>query len=321
MRLITDQEILDLTDYLIKNPAQSQCRPAFAWMKELNDRIDGLTDVGALLPWSKTHSKIRIRPGEVSLWAGVNGHGKSLMLGQVMLDLAFQGHRCVIASMEMQPAATIERMAYQALGFKDPTKKAMLRFLKHIFFNENDGLYLYAQNGMVDPKMILALARYSAYKIKASNFVIDSLMKCGINGDDYNAQKWFVDNLCSIASDTGIHIHLVCHSRKKETEKRIMDKFDIKGSGDISDMADNIYTVFRNKDKEKEARKPPGDQNEKIMERPDAILNCDKQRNGDWEGMISLWHDKRSGQFVADSYGKQINYAGKILDQQENCEA
>ncbi|OGO94414.1 MAG: hypothetical protein A3F10_02720 [Coxiella sp. RIFCSPHIGHO2_12_FULL_42_15] len=55
---------------------------------------------------------------------------------------------------------------------------------------------------------------------------------------------------------------------------------DIKGTGSITDLADNVFTVWRNKNKE------PSE--------PDAILQCDKQRNGEWEGKISLWFDSVS---------------------------
>jgi twinkle protein len=31
---------------------------------------------GATLPWKRTHDHIRFRPGEASLWIGLNGHGR-----------------------------------------------------------------------------------------------------------------------------------------------------------------------------------------------------------------------------------------------------
>ncbi|MEX5606384.1 bifunctional DNA primase/helicase, partial [Pseudomonas syringae] len=68
--------------------------------------------------------------------------------------------------------------------------------------------------GTVKAKMMLAVIRYCAEKLKVNHFVIDSLMKCGIGEDDYNGQKAFLDSLTSIARDTGIHLHLVAHSRK-----------------------------------------------------------------------------------------------------------
>ncbi len=37
-------------------------------------------------------------PGEVSVWSGFNGHGKSLLLGQVILGMVQQGRSVCIAS-------------------------------------------------------------------------------------------------------------------------------------------------------------------------------------------------------------------------------
>jgi twinkle protein len=59
---------------------------------------------------------------------------------------------------------------------------------------------------------------------------------------------------------------------------------------------DNVLLVWRNKKKEAEAHKG-GVQAAKNAD-PDAALICCKQRNGEWEGLISLWFDKRSQQFV-----------------------
>ena len=116
-----------------------------------------------------------------------------------------------------------------------------------------------------------------------------------MGADDYNLQKRFVDELSTHAKDTGMHIHLVAHSRKRENERSVMDKFDIKGASEITDMADNVFTIWRNKPKESEGRKvmPNAD----IMSKPDALLNCDKQRHGEWEGRVGLWYDKNSFQF------------------------
>ena len=33
---------------------------------------------GAKLPWSKAENLVRFGKGEVTLWIGINGHGKSL---------------------------------------------------------------------------------------------------------------------------------------------------------------------------------------------------------------------------------------------------
>jgi hypothetical protein len=93
---------------------------------------------------------------------------------------------------------------------------------------------------------VLALATYVRKELGIDHLVVDSLMKCGIGVDDLTGQKDFVDGLCAIARDTGLHIHLVCHMRKGENERLAPGKFDIKGAGEITDMVDNINIVWKN---------------------------------------------------------------------------
>lgn len=99
-------------------------------------------------------------------------------------------------------------------------------------------------------------------------------MKCGIGLDDYNKQKYFVDELSTLAKDTNAHIHLVNHSRKGERESNVMSKFDIKGAGEITDMADNVFIIWKNK--KKEVALNASDVNPETEKKPDAMLICDK---------------------------------------------
>jgi twinkle protein len=120
--------------------------------------------------------------------------------------------------------------------------------------------------------------------------------------DDYNGQKKFLDELTAIARDKQIHIHLICHSRKLADENSPPGKMDLKGSGSITDQADNCVTVWRNK--KKEALAAQGKADEKA---PDNLLIIDKQRNGEWEGQIALWWHRASGQYVAAPNGHPLS--------------
>lgn len=247
---------------------------------------------GAKMPWRKTHGHVRFRSGEVTLWAGMNGHGKSLVLGQIILGFAAQKQRSCIASMEMKPAISLARICRQAKGATLPDAD----FIRSFHAATDGMLWLYDQQGTVRPDMMLAVVRYCADRLRVDHFVIDSLMKCGIDEDDFNRQKRFVDALTAVARDTGIHIHLVAHSRKKIDEHSPPGKMDVKGTGTITDQVDNVMTVWRNKRKEQEQQEGIT----KSAQDPDALLICDKQRNGEWEGRIGLWFLPAAMQFVED---------------------
>lgn len=306
---ITPEDI-DFNKYLSTHPEHANVIPAYAYADMIVDYYhSGKPPAGICLPWSKTHGKIAIRPSEVSIWSGVNGHGKSLLVGQAVLQAMAMNEPTVIASMEMKPEVTLRRMIRQACGYNTPSEVFIRQFCD---WAENK-LWLYTQQGTVDSSRMLAVLRYcndgllqAGKKVKIKHFVIDSLMKCGIKSDDYNRQKSFVDELTAHARDSGMHIHLVAHSRKGESERKVADKFDIKGASEITDQVDNVFTVWRNKNKEDESQKQFPDQD--VMRQPDALLICSKQRHGEWEGKTGLWFHKDSAQFVGFENARPIDF-------------
>lgn len=283
MRLVKDDNID--WDYWGKIPEDSaNVKPASTWCKEVIDDLYGdVHDPGALLPWSKTHSLVKIRPGEVSLWGGINGHKKSMLLSQIAVHLMAQGESVCIASMEMKPRKTMGRMTKQAVGLVEPS----IQYIKKFHAWTDNRLWLYDQTGTVSPGRMIALTRYCFEHLKIKHMVIDSLMKCGIRTDDLDGQKRFMDQLCSLAKDCHAHIHLVLHARKGADEYAKPGKFDIRGAGEIVDQADNLFIVWDNKRKHKEAKKQ--EPNEDILKESDLLLLVEKQRNGEWEGNFALW--------------------------------
>lgn len=93
-------------------------------------------------------------------------------------------------------------------------------------------------------------------------------------------------------------------------ENEVPDKFDVKGSGGLTDMVDNVFLVWRNKPKEKKIQDSRSDVERKqaMLDGPDAILNCCKQREGEWEGKIKLWFDKASLQYLESSTSSPTRY-------------
>lgn len=290
MKLIADD--IDFDKY-IDLEEKAKIKSAADFMDEVIDRFhspaihDGLT-----LPWIKTHDLFRIRRAEVTLWPGINGHGKSMVVGQVMQHLMALDESVCIASFEMKPVATLARMCRQSLGAEIPTVQYIQQFHQW-----TDGkLWMYDQQGTVQSSRMIGLIHYCAKELGIKQFVIDSLMKCGINEDDYNGQKRFLDQLCAAAKDTGCHIHLIAHSRKGQDEMTAPNKMDVKGSGSITDQVDNVITVWRNKKKEQALA--AGKANDEILNSPDALLIVDKQRHGEWEGKIGLYFHKASFRYL-----------------------
>lgn len=288
MQLIPDN--IDFDAYLKGADENAKIKPASEYAEAVIANLHHYDAgfAGCRLPWSKTEELFHIRPGEVTLWPGINGHGKSMVVGQVMTSLMCQSQKVCIASMEMRPVATMTRMCRQAFGSNLPNVDYIREF--HAW---TDGkLWLYDQHGTVNADRLLGVLNYATKELGVTQFVIDSLMKCGMNEDDYNGQKRFVDRLCAAAKDTGCHIHLIAHSRKGQDELTAPNKMDVKGSGSITDQVDNVMTVWRNK--KKEIAIETNKTTPEILDSADALLICDKQRHGEWEGRIALWFDKPS---------------------------
>lgn len=234
--------------------------------------------------WDKCKDKIAFRKGEVTLWAGINGHGKSMFLSQVVIDLMKQGERVLVLSFEMLPVRQMQRMARQAFAGELPSRDFISRFHEW-----TDGrLWIYDHVGSVQWQKVMAVCRYATEKFGITHFVVDSLMKCVKGEADYDAQKDFVDALCAFSQANKVHCHLVHHVRKGESEEQIPGKFDARGASAITDMVDNVIIVWRNKKAER---------GEKVDD-PTAVIKCDKQRNGEWEGRLGFWFDLGSMQYL-----------------------
>ena len=99
------------------------------------------------------------------------------------------------------------------------------------------------------------------------------------------------------------------HQKVKASEHHKIDKADVKGTGDICDMADNVYLVWR--DKSKRTSYVGDVQFAPETDKPDVYLTIDKARNGRFEGDIGLWFRPDSLQYVASSDAGTIEYGGR----------
>ena len=101
--------------YII-HPADKYEKGVIEYFYPSNDILPGFS-----FEW-ECMNHIRIRPAELSVWAGINGHGKSMIASMVALMGARAGEKTVIASFEMPAHKTLGRMVKQATGDSTPSK-------------------------------------------------------------------------------------------------------------------------------------------------------------------------------------------------------
>jgi len=302
VELLNSEEI-DFEQYLKLTEAHMKVKDVSVFIDELKeDASNPVVIKKVTMPWSKTLGEFDFRSGEVTLYAGSNGGGKSLITGQIALGLIKQDQKVCIMSFEMKPKRTIMRMTRQFSGvdLENPFMKDKLNTINNYYERlkkfSTGKLWLYDQQGTTSSKQVISVARYCAVELGITHIFIDSLMKCVSGEDDYNAQKAFVDELTALARDHNVHIHLIHHIRKLESEEKMPNKNDVKGTGAIADQVDNVLLMWRNKKKERMVRN--GEQIKDVQ--PDAYLMCEKQRNGEKEEWYQLWYHKDSQQFVED---------------------
>lgn len=240
------------------------------------------------------------RPGEVTVWTGYNGHGKSLFLSQVLLGLMQQGERAVVFSGEMTPERQLKRMAKQAAGLDRPT----MQYIDAIGAWLTDKLWLFNVVGSASIERLLAVFLYASKRYGARHFVIDSLMMTDVPEDGsgaMTAQKEAMRKLCDFARRNGLHVHLVAHPRKGADESKGPGKLDVAGSSKITDAADNVFTVWS-------ARKDEA-ADDYDADKPDAKVELQKQRNGDFQHFtLHLWFNKAAQQFCTYSARRAVCY-------------
>src|SRR3546814_1598528 len=72
-------------------------------------QIKSGAEAGIRLPWLKDRPDLILRPGETSLWAGINGQRKSQVAGHVEVSAISSGHRVCVASLDLGPQQQIGR--------------------------------------------------------------------------------------------------------------------------------------------------------------------------------------------------------------------
>ena len=207
-------------------------------------------------------------PGELSVWTGKRGGGKSTLLGQLLIEAVNQGQRVCAYSGELAAWRFREWIYLQAAGPNnieaktDPfsgrefyTVSPMVEKRLDEWFKGSFFLYDNSAPGGSNEDSILSIFDYAVRRHGCSVFLVDNLMssRFGTSSDKdfYRAQSNFVGRLVEFAKQEETHLHLVAHPRKGDG-KFLSDADEVGGSGDITNRADNVFSLQRLSDQEAE---------------------------------------------------------------------
>lgn len=285
---------VDFNDYvsLVGELEAQEIFSAGKWTEDLVERSKGVQVYGDKMPWSKTWEDFRFRPSEVTVWAGQNGHRKSMVLGQVMLWIARE-KKVAIASLEMKPTETLWRMCLQAAGSSTggtPTEQ----FIREFSAFADKSILIYDQLDSVKTEKILGFVHYAAKHLGCDHIVIDSLAKAGISVEDRQGETEFINRLAWAAKHLNCHIHLVAHIRKPQSgmEHKPATKYEVKGSSTLVDLVDNVIVVHMDKKRDQLKHFPDltEEQRDYFDSHHDMLLCIQKQRHGAFEGTFAFYN-------------------------------
>lgn len=195
---------------------------------------------------------IGFNKGEMSIWSGGNGSGKSSLLSQLAIETVEHGYKAAIFSGEMQDYRTLDWLHLQAAGRRHTmlTQFANYYTVPHAVRGKinawlDDSLYIYDNNFGAKVEEVLAAVQDCIEACKVDVVILDNLMSLdlsGMGGEKYDRQTALVLNLAAFAKKHNVHIHFVCHPRKA---MGFLRKNDISGTADITNAADNVFIVHR----------------------------------------------------------------------------
>jgi KaiC/GvpD/RAD55 family RecA-like ATPase len=205
--------------------------------------------------------------------------------------LSQKGHPVLIASFEMKPESIQRKIVQNVMGrpFGDLSrseKEQGLDFIEELPIHYVD---IYGQVGLKE----LKAAVFKAHKQFGIDFVVLDHLHFFLKYSPDHERQAIEAALVEIktwAMTLGLHIILVVHPTKLETENRPVKMNDLRGSASLKQVPDNILSIWRPRD--------PDD-----LKRPqsEVVLYVLKVRDDDGdEGKIILNFDKRS-QSYSDS--------------------
>lgn len=197
--------------------------------------------------------------GELSVWTGKRGGGKSTLMGQLLLQALDQGHRVCAYSGELPAHVFKQWICLQAAGPHNITErtdkstgKKFYTVPPHIqqrinqWMDKQFFLYDLGISTAHDEDSILSVFEMAHRCYGCDVFLADNLMTARLkavrDSDYYRAQSSFTGRLVAFSKRFNAHVHLVAHPRKSKGE---LEGDDVSGSGEIVNRADNAFSLSR----------------------------------------------------------------------------
>lgn len=264
---------------------------------------------------------VGFRRGQVSVWTGKRGCGKSSMLNMLILNAAQRGYKSALWTGELNADLEKEWLTLQAAGkqyaelvpgrdiytVREAVAARIDKWLDKYFWLFNNK---YGENfGQIEGQI---RQLYNDEKIDV--VLLDNLMVLDIKSLDenkYDRQSILLQKLHDLAEELNIHIHLVAHPHKSLGYIQVDN---ISGSGDISNKAQNIFIMARANTNDFRVNAPQYINKIEMQDIEDSrctnIVEIGKFRTrGTMQGkIIKFWFEEESNRLKND-IAENITYA------------
>lgn len=234
-------------------------------------------------PWdSLTTFMIGQDSGRLNLWTSATGHGKSTIIRELVMDHLNNGRPVGAVFLEESPEQTVDDLISIKLG--KPVRKIMSqRQLNELRKANNKStvdmvednltdeeyanakaeisskpLYLYDHIGNANITNIINRLEYMCVGLDCKVIFLDHITLLGnmllSSGSDFgNDERLVLDSvmkkLRELVERTGVTLHVIAHIKKTDKNVDEGDRInlnDLRGSGSLAQISDNVFALERN---------------------------------------------------------------------------
>ncbi|XP_026090560.1 twinkle protein, mitochondrial-like [Carassius auratus] len=245
--------------------------------------------------WSRFPELNRIlkghRKGELTVFTGPTGSGKTTFISEFALDLCIQGVNTLWGSFEINNVRLAKIMLTQFA--KQRLEENLDQYDMWADKFEDLPLYFMTFHGQQNIKNVLDTMQHAVYLYDISHVIIDNLQfmmgQENLSVDKFAVQDHIIGAFRKFATNSCCHVTLIIHPRKEEDDKELQTA-SIFGTAKASQEADNVLIL-----QEKKLVTCPGRRS----------LQVAKNRFDGDVGIFPLEFNKASLTFSAPVKGKQ----------------
>ncbi|XP_068610936.1 twinkle mtDNA helicase [Brachionichthys hirsutus] len=210
------------------------------------------TDQVAGVKWARFPELNRIlkghRKGELTVFTGPTGSGKTTFISELALDLCMRGVNTLWGSFEINNVRLAKIMLTQFAMQKLEENLEQYDFWADKF--EELPLYFMTFHGQQNIKAVVETMEHAVYVYDINHVIIDNLQfmmgQESLSLDKFAVQDHIIGVFRKFATKSSCHITLIIHPRKEEDDRELQTA-SIFGSAKASQEADNVLILQEKK--------------------------------------------------------------------------